>query len=367
MLRERPIGAGVAEGFLELAAAIYRDDPNWIPEDPDDLAARFGPGSPWAEWGKGFTFCVPGAARASVYRTPGLEIDGTPAAFFGHWESAGEARADAMVMDAARAWAREAGAARLYGPVDLSPAVAHLLRLGHGSPYQGEPYNPPHYAARLVALGLELDRTYVSVELGEGEMRAIAELGAGVHAELVARGYRFEKLTVDTWLRCGDKVHELEAHSGNFGAGAVTRPQLDAVFTRAWAEKLDPETSVLAFGPDGDLAGFAWCYPQYAPLLVQGAGEARVDMAQLSYAEHAPLLGGDAAATYILKTAAAAPRHRRLGAAAAGLAESVRRAMATGKTRMVTGPMFSENPVRRLFRHTPHGEREYGIYATDLA
>jgi hypothetical protein len=369
-LHERPIGAGPAEGFLELAPAVYRDDPHWVPEDSEALAACFGAASPWPTWGEGSTFCVPGAARASVFRTPGLEIDDTPAAFFGHWESTGDARAEALVVEAAKARARDAGAARLYGPVDLSPTVSHLLRLNgdeQAAPYMGEPYNPPRYAAGLASLGLEVDRRYVSAELGEAEMEAIAELGAPMHAEFVNRGYRFESLTVDAWLSCGDEVHELDAFKENFGAGAVTRAQLEALFTPAWAGRLDPDLSVLGYGPDGDVAGFVWCYPHYASLLVQGAGADRVDGSKLSYAEHAALLSGDGSSTFVLKTAAAAPRHRRGGLAYAGLVESILRARRKGMTRMITGPMYSENPVRRLFRHGPHGERWYGILATDLA
>jgi hypothetical protein len=367
-LHERAGGEGPAEGFLDLPWEVYRDDPNWVPEDRDALAARLGPRSPWFESGAGRTFCVPGHARASVFRTPGLEIDGSQAAFFGHWESTGDARAEALVMDAARGWASAAGAVRLIGPVDLTPAVAHLLRIGgNGStPYLGEPYNPPSYAAALAALGLTVDRRYASAELGAAEMTAIMGFGGPVQAELRDRGYRFEHLTADAWARHRDEILGLGIFAGNFGAGSVTPGQIRAMFSPAWAARLDPDISVLAFGPDGDVAGYAFCYADYGPLLVQGAGAARVAVGALSHATHAPLLRGDAAATFLVKTSGASPRHRRVGLAQAGLVAVFERALRKGMSRMITGPMHSENPIRRLFRRGQAGERGYALYAAEL-
>jgi hypothetical protein len=368
-LAERAGGEGTADGFLELARDIHRDDPHWVPEDRAALAARFASGSPWFQAGEGRTLCVPGLARASVYRRPGLRIGGIPAAFFGHWEGDRDAAADTLVMDAARRWARAAGAERLYGPVDLSPAVAHLVRVSGGDgqpPYLGEPYNPPGYAAALEALGLEVDRRYMSAELGESQLRAIGEHSTAARDELEAAGYRFERLTPQAWERHRDEILGLGIFAGNFGAGSVTPELVRSLMGPAWAARLDPEASLLGFGPDGDVSVYACCYPDYGPLLAQGAGDARVDARELSYDGHAPRLRDQRPATLLLKTSGANPRHRRKGVAQAGLGVVVQRALARGVTQLITGPMDSENPVRLLFRGGQSGERTYAIYATDV-
>jgi hypothetical protein len=369
-LCERVGGEGPADGFLDVPWRVHRHDPYWVPEDRTAVEACLGPDSLWFGPGaSGRTFCVPGQVRTSVFRTAGLVVDGVPAAFFGHWASTGDAGADALVLAAAQAWARDAGAARLYGPVDLTPAIGHLVRVSGGEgrpPYTGEPHNPPRYAPDLEALGLTIDRRYVSVELGGGEMRALAEAAAGTHRDLTARGYRFEPLTPELWDEHHAEVHALGIFAGNFGAASVTPDQIQALYGPSWAARLDPEISVLLFAPEGDIAGYVFCYPDYGPLVIQAAGADRRSPRALSYAEHAPLLRAAGHNAFVLKMGGAAPRHRRRGLAHAATLVSLTRAARKGMTRCITGPMYSENPIRRVFRGGHRDERWYAIHATDL-
>lgn len=371
-LHERGGGDGTAAGFLDLPSLIYRDDPNWIPEDRDAVAAGFGAASPWAARGALHSVCVPRAARASVFRPRGLEIADEPAAFFGHWESTGDRSADALVMDAARALAREAGAARLYGPVNFSTGVLHCIRTGgdmRAMPYVGEPYNPPGYPDGLAALGLALCRHYIGLELAEPDIRRLASAGKPVTLELIERGYRLERLTIETWL---DRLEELRdlanaVFRSNFAFEPFSRREFQVQFDTAWAGRLDPETSILALAPDGEAAGVVLCYPHYAPILVQGAGVTRVATRHVSYRTHERVLAGLSQPTTVLKTAGVSPRHRRVGLVTAMIATAARRALSRGTERILLGPMHSENvAIRRVFRHGQRAERRYGIYSADL-
>jgi GNAT superfamily N-acetyltransferase len=368
MLRERNGGEGLAPGFLEVPQIIYCDDPHWIPESAEHVEASLSAGSPWLRQGRAHTFCVPGRARASVFRPDGFELDGAAAAFFGHWESIGDRQADVAVLDAARAWAAEAGADRLYGPVNLSPAVAHCLRIDtrpDAGPCVGEPYNPPYYAENLVALGFERHRHYLSPEPGEDELRGLVARGAADVTQLHAEGYRLDALTPQAWADRREELRELVnvTFAGNFGFTPLTRAEFDAHFGPAWAARLDPELSVLAVAPTGELAGFGLMFPDYAPLVAQGAGAARIDVDALRYDEHARLLSGRSA---VSGAGGVTPQHQRLGIVRAMASEVALRALERGVVRIVFARSYSKNPVLRVFSHV-RGRRGFGLYITDTA
>lgn len=344
---------GLAEGFLELARDLYRDDPAWLPED---LEPSFAPGSPWLERGRAHTFCVPGAARVSVFRPHGLEIDGAPAAFFGHFESAGDRRVEALVLRSAQAWAREAGALRLYGPVDLSPAVGHCLRLDRTARrFFDEPYNPSRYAAALLFRGFREYRRYAGVAGTEPDLRRLAARAP------LADGHRIVRMTPEVWEARRDELRTLAnvVFAGNFGFTPLSAAEFDATFDAGWVRRLDPDLSVLALAPDGRLAGFGPYVPDWMPLLAQGAA-----LRDLSYAEDAPALARFAAPAAVARAGGVAPAHQRLGLAAAMASFSARRAVEKG-LRIFYGRAHVSNPVLRVFKDLQTTRRSYALYVVD--
>ncbi|MGZ3407677.1 MAG: hypothetical protein ACXVAN_14605, partial [Polyangia bacterium] len=114
MSARRTVGAELPAGFLELPHQLYRDDPRWIPEEPDAVARAFSPANRWLQTGMAQPFCLPGRARAAAFFDPRCAIDGAPAAFFGYWESVGDLEADRALFARVVEWARARGAARLY-------------------------------------------------------------------------------------------------------------------------------------------------------------------------------------------------------------------------------------------------------------
>src|SRR5262249_33133093 len=108
-------GKGLPEGFAELPAAVYAGDPLWIPEEPEETAFAFSSANPWFRAGRARTLAIPGRARVAVFCDPRTVIEGRQAAFFGYWESSGDAAAEAAVMDRACQWARQEGCEILYG------------------------------------------------------------------------------------------------------------------------------------------------------------------------------------------------------------------------------------------------------------
>jgi ribosomal protein S18 acetylase RimI-like enzyme len=360
--------SGVADGFLDLPPAIYRDDPNWIPEDRDAVAARLGPHCPWLSRATVHTLCVPGRVRASLLCTDALEVDGVPTALFGHWESTGDPRADALLMDGVRNLASGAGARRLMGPVSLSTDLLQCLRIGGepaAIPYLGEPYNPPRYAAALRSLGFTLYRRYVGLDLDVSDARRLAARATAIAPGLAGRGYRIEPLTAGAWLERRGDLRPLanDAFTSKLGFKPLTRAEFDAHFDRGWATRLDTGASLLAIGADGQIAGFVLSAPHYGPLLSQGAGP-RVGVRDVAYARHAAILARAGDRATVLTSAAVGHEHRRAGLATALIGESARSALSQGSRRLLIGPMHSDGHGLRVFRAMQGSERWYGIYAS---
>jgi len=369
-LWDAPGGEGPAEGFLELAATVHREDGYWIPEDGERLAACFAAGSPWLARGRAHTFCVPGCARASVCRPAGLEIEGAAAAFFGHFESTGERAAEALVLDAARAWARAEGAARLYGPVDLSPALGHCLRLdgrAGSRRYLDEPYNPARYAGALRALGLGEYHRYAGLACPAPALAKLVMAGDPALRPLLAAGYVFEPLTPEVWERRREETRELAnvVFADNFGFVSLSRAQFAARYDARWARRLDPDLSLLALGPDGRVVGFSPFIPDYVPLLTQSAGADRVRLEELQYEWHAPTLARLGNPAAVACASGAAPAHRRLGLGGAALGWVARRAQEKHVHLFFTR-MFADNPVLRLFKDVRALRRVYALFVADL-
>ena len=360
------------DGFLELPQAIYRDDPCWIPEEADRVAAMLGPGSPWFEHGRAAAFCVPGACRASVSRTEGFAIDGVPSACFGHWETTGDAAAEDLVMKEVEAWARDAGAERLFGPIDLSTAHDYRVRLDAANgeiPYIGEPYNPPWYPDGLTRLGFRLVREFFGETWERDDLTELFERTRPLVDKFVSDGYRFDPLDARAWLdNSAELVDVVNAiFDRNYAFTPFTREAFERQFDEAWASTLAPEASLLVRGPDGDIAAVALVYPDYAPLVVQGAGADRVPLPELSYARHAPLLEPLGPRTLVFKTGGTSPRHRRLGLGGAGVGIVAERLLETGTVRMLGGPMREDNPGFQVFGGNERKAHRYGLYSRELA
>jgi hypothetical protein len=68
--------AGLHDAFVELPAAVYADDPLWIPEEEAPLRTAFRAENPWFGSGSAVTMCIPGRARLAVFRQQGCIVDG---------------------------------------------------------------------------------------------------------------------------------------------------------------------------------------------------------------------------------------------------------------------------------------------------
>jgi hypothetical protein len=364
--------AGVDDSFSALAHELHAADPFWIPEEQEPVQQAFSPANPWFRSGRAATLCVPGRARLAVFRADGCRVAGRDTAFFGFLESEPDGTALDALLALAAEWARAAGADMLCGPIDFDSYGRYRLRTGDeaagGMPFTGEPYNPHYYPRLLARAGFTVVQEYTS------RIAAGVRPDARQRAALLAatrEGYCIEPLDGDRWLALLPELHRMADEI--FGAGFAYTPvpfeRFALLYGAALARRLCPRTSVLARSTAGDIAGFFLCFPDYGPLLVQGAGPDRVTAGALSYDEHAPVLAAAGSRTVVAKTAGVAPAHRRRGLMDALSASAIDRG-ALHYDRWISALVRAGNPSGRygdrLAGRGRGEQRSYALYAKSL-
>jgi len=364
---------GVSGEFAALAQDVYAGDPRWIPEEAAVLAAFFSASNPLLSRMRVRTWCVPGRSRLAAFVSDGLEVDGARAAFFGFWESAGDAAADAALFDAAASWARDAGAAVLYGPVDGSTFGNYRLVLGGGGdwlPFPGEPYNPPEYPERLERLGFEAFRHYHTRYASFDDVGPLAEVMVEPAARARDAGYRVLPITEELWLERLPELHA--AADATFGHAFAYTPlsfdEFAAVCGASFVAKMCPHTSMIGVDADGALAGFQLSYADFGPIAVAGAGDDRVPVSQLEHRSAFPLLTaklGKELPAAIPKTTGVLPGHRKAGVMAlVGL--EIWRGIRERYGSVVYAITDVDNPVQVLTEDLAGGQRNYALYRRGL-
>jgi GNAT superfamily N-acetyltransferase len=361
---------GVPAGFAELPAQIYADEPNWIPEEPESLTAAFSAENRWFDRGRARTFCIPGRARLAAF-APAVAGQDRRWGFFGYWESATDSDSDRAIFARAEQWLREQGAPRVYGPINFSTFGRYRLRLAaekDAIPFPDEPFNPSSYPAALERLGYEVDSTYMTQMSPNSGARAARQAHRAVYERAIAAGYRIEAMRPELWLEHLDELYRLV--NATFADNHAYTPIPKADFARlcgeAFIRRACPQTSVVAFAPDGEIAGVFLIFPHYGPLVVQGRGAKRVATSELCYERHMPLLQALGPVAAICKTVAVAPAHRGRGLMAA-LAFSL---TARGDSLYASwyGALIRTHNLSERYSQ-PHaiGHRHYALYGKDLS
>ncbi|WP_456247378.1 GNAT family N-acetyltransferase [Longispora urticae] len=360
----------MSDEFLSLPHQIYRSDPAWIPEEPAQVAHAFSAANRWHEARSARTFCLAGRARAAVFLDPACRVGGEACAFFGYWESAGDMDADRRLFSRIIEWATAAGAARLYGPIDFGTAFGYRVLLSaepDGLPFAGEPYTPTWYGPRLQALGLRLEQRYQTWRFDSRGARAALAHYQPHQRRLEADGYRFSSVSGAQWLSRYAELHQLvnAAFADNFAFTPTDLPEFAAAFGANMLRRVWGDLSVLAQGPGGEIVGFLLAYPHYGPLIVQGAGTARIRPDDLDFQRHGPQILGHGNRCAIIKTLAVHPAHRRSGLAKALVAWTFHHG--ASRCDEYLGALIREDNASRLLCPTNSvALREYGLYSVRL-
>jgi GNAT superfamily N-acetyltransferase len=158
--------------FLDAVRELYRDDPHYVPPltllDRKKVDLRrhpffaHGEGALWLARRNGTVVGRISASRDRLHD----EFHGDRVGCFGHFEARDEAAAHAL-LDTARRWLREHGAAAMRGPIDFSTNYrCGLLVDGEpGTPFVMMPHNPKGYAAWLEGFGLRKAKDLLALHL----------------------------------------------------------------------------------------------------------------------------------------------------------------------------------------------------------
>ncbi len=315
-MRERAGGEGPAEGFTDVAARVYADDPRWIPEAPSAVEAAFGPHNPWFSVGEAATLVVPGSGRLALFHQPKLRVDGRRVAFFGYWETVGDG-ADEVMFRRAEEWARARGAQDLYGPIDFTTYGNYRVRLSveddDARTFPDEPHNPSTYPDLLTTQGFAVDQTYFTQVGTQTAGNMVADWKRPALARLEGDGWTVTTLTHDLWMERLRELHGLAdaIFGGNFAYSPLTWATFEAKCGEAFIRRACPHTSTIALAPDGGIGGFFLVYPHYGPVVCAGATD-RVAVSELDYHRHAAR-AAEGWRGAIAKTVGVAPQHRRKG------------------------------------------------------
>jgi GNAT superfamily N-acetyltransferase len=350
------------EAFVALPAQIYADDPFWLGEDAAALRGQFSPDNTWFAQGAAWLGVIPGQARLAGFCQDQV-VDGERVAFFGFWESVNDSAPNRRLFAALADWARALGATRLYGPINFSTFGAYRLRLDafERGAFPGEPWNPPYYEDLLAQLGFEQRYRYLSTFNATAEVvSAVAPDYLRVKPQLEER-VELVAMTPDFWRDNLDTLYGFvdEVFGANFAYTAISREAFHAQCGAPFAERFCPRTSILARQRgSGRIAGFFLVYPDYGPLLRQGAGAQRIAAAR--YATHFEQLPAPRRA--LARTGGVHPDFRALGLfTAMGCELSLR---ADGLYDTLAAPLVREDNNSRQFalRHGRAHRHHYGLF-----
>jgi GNAT superfamily N-acetyltransferase len=148
--------------FKKVPQTIYRNDPNWIPDELVDLDALLINPKPFRRKCVDCQAYVAYDGGAAVGRIVAIEdhkynnFHGDRVAFFGFYEAINSDEVAFRLLDAAANWARQRSLTRLCGPLNTSMVSSDgLLINGYERPaLVGMPYNPEYYAGQLSRWGM---------------------------------------------------------------------------------------------------------------------------------------------------------------------------------------------------------------------
>jgi hypothetical protein len=249
---ERPLGSGL-QRFLDVPRALYRGDPCWVAPLDRELERRLDPArGPFFCHGEATSFLAVRGGRdlgritAQIDRQHLKRYD-DQTGFFGFLDTGDDAGVAQALLDAAAAWLRGRGMARMRGPLSLSirDEVGCLVEGFDAPPLIGMPWHQPHQGRLIESAGLSKERDVLAWrcqvgQLDPGVYRALEATLA--RPELTLRHARPERLEED--LRTIQDVFS-DACDDQWGTVEATEEELAAA-VRAQAALGEPRLAALA-------------------------------------------------------------------------------------------------------------------------
>jgi len=248
--------------FLNVACAIYQDDPHWVAPLVYDIKKVFSDGNPLFAHAEMQLWVVTRAGRdigriAAVLDRHYNEVQGDQAAFFGFFECLNDREVSAALFEAAFDWARQRKMTRILGPMNpTSNDECGLLVDGFDSrPTFMMPYNPRYYIDLVSSAGFAKAKDLLAFQIHLAKsplerLNRLADKARRRNTDLVIR--RVLKKTLARDLNLIKEVYN-SAWERNWGFVPMTDAEID--FMAARLKPLLVEGLVwLVESPDGPVA-----------------------------------------------------------------------------------------------------------------
>ncbi len=238
--------------FLNVAYAIYGDDPHWVAPLLMDMAKVFSDANPLFQHAEAQLWVATRDGRdigrlAGIIERSHNEYHGERTAFFGFFECVDDAGATGKLFEAVTVWAKQKGMVRLLGPMNpTTNDECGLLVDGFDSPpVFMMTYNPRYYVRLLETVGCiqAKDLLAFAFDLANGPKERFARFMTKFRRrEPDIRIVPIEKKTLTAQLAKVKTVYN-QAWEKNWGFVPMTDGEIDFM-----AERLKPLlTDGLAF------------------------------------------------------------------------------------------------------------------------
>lgn len=360
----------LARDFIRLGYAVYEGDQSWIPPLRREVERLLSPG--FSFYRKPGTdhrhfLAVRGGhvvGRATASLDPDLrDEDGRCVGAIGLFEVVDDYGAARELLESAVGWLAEAGADRVWGPLNFD--IWHGYRFMTGGferdRFLGEPFNKPYYPEFFSRFGFEVKREWVSVDLENRDaVQAFADRWKTPYRQFTERGYRFESVDLG---RFSDEVERLRglverSYSGFPGFVPIGPGEFAEVFS-VGRRAIRPELFRFTLDECGRTVGFTVCFLDLADAVrTMRGGTGPVAVARfLRRRRHA-----DRVIYYMTGTVQDGSRARS-GAGRAGFHSIARATLDQGYHRVVIALMARTGPVPRMMGESAAmAERTYALF-----
>jgi hypothetical protein len=332
-----------AQQFQELENQVYANDPFHIPS-----------GNAFPSIGKSFIAFEDDHPAACCHAQ--LQTDNPTIGTIGYFQALEKPAAVRAMLDAAVQWLESQDAQRILAPMDGD--TWHNYRFNTGpfteAPFIKEPWNPTTYPALIEAAGFKIAETYDSYSVGPAKAAANQKK---FYDRCLKQGYTFHPITAKNFADMLPIIYQLSLRI--FPDNVLYTPIREDEFIGMYlpAKPLMKDgLSWLAHDPDGNPAGYSFCFPDVADAMRAMNGKTNL-AAKIRF-----LLNKKKAVRTCLKTLGVVPERRGSGLSAALTHLSYKHSAELGYRETLMCLMHSSNDSRRFSGNADRPFRTYALY-----
>ncbi len=267
--------------FINLAYAIYKDNPYWVAPIEMDLKKRFNKNkNPFFNFGDMQLFIAfknnkPVGRIAAIENRLHNKIHNENVGFFGFFECINDQTIANKLFDAAFEWLKNKGFDSVLGPTNPTSNDEYGLLIDgfEDTPRIMMPYNPPYYLDLINGYGFEKAKDLNAFKIENRKLLAQKKLVRGAEIVRKRNGVNIRHLDIKNFKAELDEVKKVynKAWSPNWGFVPLTDEEIEEI-AKDLKMLLDPNL-VLFMEKNKETIGFALVIPDYNKIFVDIKGK----------------------------------------------------------------------------------------------